>query len=214
MRTESIAIFKNNSNLLMCNGQAVPVVMSWLIPSTEIEALEIALPCRSRTKPLTPRWTWTHRHTHRKKRQHLFNKKRKTSLCILQLTQGHFDITGQQVHWKETNCKQLGLWYRVTPRQKPCAGFLYLLDVVDQWVAVLLPVVLQCVLIGKLVAAELQGDLKAVAAEVVEILHSCNDTVREKANVWWLSEFPLGDNHLNTKAMWPHLQARCTRPLR
>lgn len=35
----------------------LPVVMSWLMPSTEMVALEMGLPCRSRTKPLTPRWT-------------------------------------------------------------------------------------------------------------------------------------------------------------
>lgn len=68
-------------------------------------------------------------------------------------------------------------------QQKHCDAFLYLLDVVDQGVAVLLPVVLQCVLIGELVAAELQGDFKAVAAEVVEILHSCNVTVTEKTEM-------------------------------
>ena len=55
----------------------------------------------------------------------------------------------------------------------------YLLDVVDQRVAVLIPVVLERVLIGELVTAELQSDLKAVAAEVVEILHSCNWSQRE-----------------------------------
>lgn len=54
-------------------------------------------------------------------------------------------------------------------------AFEYLLDVVDQRVAVLLPVGLQRVLIGELVTTELQGDLKAVAAEVVEILHPCSE---------------------------------------
>lgn len=53
-------------------------------------------------------------------------------------------------------------------------GAAYLLDVVNQRVSVLLPVGLECVLIGELVTTELQSDLKAVAAEVVEILHSCN----------------------------------------
>lgn len=48
----------------------------------------------------------------------------------------------------------------------------YLLNVVDQWVAILLPVGLERLLTGELVTAELQSDLKAVAAEVVEILHS------------------------------------------
>lgn len=48
-----------------------------------------------------------------------------------------------------------------------------LLDVVDEGVAVLLPVGLERVLTGELVTAELQSDLKTVAAEVVEILHTC-----------------------------------------
>lgn len=47
-----------------------------------------------------------------------------------------------------------------------------LLDVVDEGVAVLLPVGLQRVFTGELVAAELQSDLKAVAAEVIEVLHT------------------------------------------
>lgn len=51
---------------------------------------------------------------------------------------------------------------------------LYLLDVADQRVAVLVPVALERVLVGELIAAELQRDLKAVAAEVVEILHPCS----------------------------------------
>lgn len=55
---------------------------------------------------------------------------------------------------------------------------IYLLDVVDQRVAVLVPVVLERFLVGELVTAELQSDLKAVAAEVVEILHSCNGSRR------------------------------------
>ena len=48
----------------------------------------------------------------------------------------------------------------------------YLLDVVDHGVLVLVPVLLQGVLGGEFVTAQLQGDLEAVAAEVVEILHS------------------------------------------
>lgn len=51
---------------------------------------------------------------------------------------------------------------------------LYLLDVADQGVAVLVPVALERVLVGELIATELQRDLKAVAAEVVEILHPCS----------------------------------------
>lgn len=67
-------------------------------------------------------------------------------------------------------------------------GAAYLLDVVDQWVAVLLPVALECVLIGELVTAELQSDLKTVAAEVVEILHPCNGSVKKELlgrERWW-----------------------------
>lgn len=47
----------------------------------------------------------------------------------------------------------------------------YLLNVVDKRVAVLLPVGFECVLTGEFVTAELQGDLKTVTAEVVEVLH-------------------------------------------
>lgn len=48
-----------------------------------------------------------------------------------------------------------------------------LLDVADEGVTVLLPVVLQHVFMGKLVTAKLQSDLKAVAAQIIEILHPC-----------------------------------------
>lgn len=58
----------------------------------------------------------------------------------------------------------------------------YLFDVVDERVAVLLPVALQRFLIGELVAAELQSDLETVAAEIVEILHSCKPQRERKQN--------------------------------
>lgn len=73
----------------------------------------------------------------------------------------------------------------------------------------MLPVVLQCVLIGELVAAELQGDLKAVAAEVVEILHSCIVTVTEKREKKSQS-FLLGKTihtHISTR-LWEEVRAR------
>lgn len=56
----------------------------------------------------------------------------------------------------------------------------YLLDVTDERIAVLLPVGLKHVLVGELVAAELQSDLETVAAEIVEILHSCNGSVKQQ----------------------------------
>lgn len=59
----------------------------------------------------------------------------------------------------------------------------YLLNVVDQRVAVLLPVVLERVLVRELVTTELQSDFKAVAAEVVEILHSCHEIFRKKERI-------------------------------
>lgn len=52
----------------------------------------------------------------------------------------------------------------------------YLLQVTDEWVSVILPVALQCLFRWKLLTAELHGDLKAVAAEVIEVLHSCQNT--------------------------------------
>lgn len=60
---------------------------------------------------------------------------------------------------------------------------LYLLNVADQGVAVLVPVGLERVLVGELITAELQRDLKAVAAEVVEILHPCGRTIKRWDNV-------------------------------
>lgn len=51
-----------------------------------------------------------------------------------------------------------------------------LLDVADEGVTVLLPVAFQCIFIGKLITAQLQSNLKTVAAQIVEILHPCNKT--------------------------------------
>lgn len=37
----------------------LPVRMSWLTPSTEITAFGIPFPCKSLTRPLMPRWTYS-----------------------------------------------------------------------------------------------------------------------------------------------------------
>lgn len=70
------------------------------------------------------------------------------------------------------------LWHLISLQKEPMSCLTGqisadLLDVVDQGVAVLLPVGLQCVFTGELVTAELQSDLKAVAAQVIEVLHTC-----------------------------------------
>lgn len=55
-------------------------------------------------------------------------------------------------------------------------GCVYLLKVANKGVFVILPVALQSLFRRKLFAAELHGDLEAVAAQVIEVLHSCQDT--------------------------------------
>lgn len=97
---------------------------------------------------------------------------------------------------------------RLRHKQQSFGLALYLLDVADQRVAVLVPVGLERVLVGELVAAELQSDLKAVAAEVVEVLHPCGGrkggkrvVERDKANV------------PESLTSCSHLQVRCTRLL-
>ena len=55
----------------------------------------------------------------------------------------------------------------------------YLFDIADQRVAVLVPVGLEHVLAGEFITAELQSDLKTVAAQVVEILHAWSQTNTE-----------------------------------
>ena len=62
-----------------------------------------------------------------------------------------------------------------------------LFNVVDEGVAVLIPVSFKSVLIRELVTAELQCDLKTVAAEVVEILHTCKETGNQKRAIMMLS---------------------------
>ena len=56
------------------------------------------------------------------------------------------------------------------------ADLVYLLNVANEGVFVILPVVLQSLFRWKLFTAKLHSDLKAVAAEVIEILHSCQNT--------------------------------------
>lgn len=56
------------------------------------------------------------------------------------------------------------------------ADWVYLLNVANEGVFVILPVVLQSLFRWKLFTAKLHSDLKAVAAEVIEILHSCQNT--------------------------------------
>lgn len=52
----------------------------------------------------------------------------------------------------------------------------YLLEVANKGVFVILPVALQSVFRWKLFTAKLHGDLETVAAEVIEVLHSCQGT--------------------------------------
>jgi len=48
----------------------------------------------------------------------------------------------------------------------------YLLYVADEWVAVLVPVLLEWILRRKLITAQLQSDLKTITAQIVEVLHT------------------------------------------
>lgn len=50
--------------------------------------------------------------------------------------------------------------------------WVYLLYIADQWVAVLVPVLLEWVLRRKLITAQLQSDLKTITAQIVEVLHT------------------------------------------
>lgn len=152
----------------------LPVVMSWLMPSTEMVALEMGLPCRSRTKPLTPRWTCEGKEPKTRSFWIFYSN---LLVCPLGFDGRLPDVrlshaVKKQVLFKCASQAQTG---------NPQNTFihLYLLNVADQWVAVLVPVGLERVLAGELVAAELQSDLKAVAAEVVEILHSCGGLRRK-----------------------------------
>lgn len=52
----------------------------------------------------------------------------------------------------------------------------YLLDVANEGVFVILPVALQSLFRWKLFTTKLHSNLKAVAAEVIEVLHSCQNT--------------------------------------
>ena len=54
--------------------------------------------------------------------------------------------------------------------------WVYLMNVANEGVFVILPVVLQSLFRWKLFTAKLHSNLKAVAAEVIEILHSCQNT--------------------------------------
>lgn len=57
----------------------------------------------------------------------------------------------------------------------------HLCDIVDEGVAVLVPVHFECVLQGKLVTAQFQRDLKTVAAQIVKVLHTCATKKKERS---------------------------------
>ena len=59
----------------------------------------------------------------------------------------------------------------------------YLLNVANEGVFVIFPVALQSLFRWKLFTAKLHGNLKAVAAEVIEILHSCQKKQMESQNM-------------------------------
>lgn len=52
----------------------------------------------------------------------------------------------------------------------------YLLEVANKGVFIFLPVAFQSLFRWKLFTAKLHGDLETVAAEVIEVLHSCQGT--------------------------------------
>lgn len=61
----------------------------------------------------------------------------------------------------------------------------YLLKVTNKGVFVILPVALQSLFRWKLFTAKLHGDLKAVAAQVIEVLHSCQNTKWKVSICMW-----------------------------
>lgn len=58
----------------------------------------------------------------------------------------------------------------------------YLLKVANEGIFVILPVALQGLFRWKLFTAKLHSDLETVAAEVIEVLHSCQST-KWKVNI-------------------------------
>lgn len=58
-------------------------------------------------------------------------------------------------------------------------NWVYLLKIANEGVFVIFPVALQSLFRWKLFTAKLHSDLEAIAAEVIEVLHSCQDTKRK-----------------------------------
>lgn len=65
----------------------------------------------------------------------------------------------------------------------------HLYDIVDEGVAVLVPVHFECVFQWKLVTAQLQCDLKTVTAQIVKVLHAWGRKKKKGHVIWVLSEF-------------------------
>lgn len=152
----------------------VPVVISWSIPSTEIEAFEMGFPWRSRTNPATPLWTCEGHEGSKRMKKH--------PLLIL--------TPESELSRKQNNSLllwALGMW-------KQSFG-VYLLYIADQWVAVLVPVLLEWVLRRKLITAQLQSDLKTITAQIVEVLHTWQREKKINIKGWQqtASAIVLGD---------------------
>lgn len=79
-------------------------------------------------------------------------------------------------------------------------GSVYLLEVANKGVFVILPVALQSLFRWKLFTAKLHGDLETVAAEVIEVLHSCQGTKwKVKIHMWRLKLYTSRSAELRAK---------------
>ena len=62
------------------------------------------------------------------------------------------------------------------PPSDDAGCWVYLLHVADEGVFVVFPVAFESLFRWELLTAELHSDLEAVAAQIIEVLHSCTST--------------------------------------
>ena len=80
----------------------------------------------------------------------------------------------------------------------------YLLQVADEGVFVIFPVAFESLFRWELLTAKLHSDLEAVAAQVIEVLHSCpSSKQRVSVHIQWLRVYTHPSGNLRP-------QQRCT----
>lgn len=82
----------------------------------------------------------------------------------------------------------------------------YLLQVADEGVFVIFPVAFESLFRWELLTTQLHGDLEAVAAQVIEVLHSCPSTKGESVSmsIQWLQVYTGPSDNLRPPIKgWP-----------